>query len=90
MPTVVWFGEPRTATVRATRECEVLVVGKSAFAQILTTSPELAEHVAQTITYRRGGINTKLADHSAPHPHAEAEHGHRLLERIKDGGRAEG
>jgi small-conductance mechanosensitive channel/CRP-like cAMP-binding protein len=77
-------GEPRSATVRATRECEVLVVGKSAFAQVLETSPELAEHVARTITHRRTGLNSKLADHSAPHPRVEAEHSHRLLERIRD------
>jgi small-conductance mechanosensitive channel/CRP-like cAMP-binding protein len=77
-------GEPRSATVRATRECEVLVVGKSAFAQILATSPDLAEHVAQTITHRRSGLNSKLADHSGVHPHVAAEHHHRLLERIKE------
>ena len=77
-------GEPRTATVQATRECEVLVIGKTALAEVFESSPELAGHVSQTIARRQADLGTRLSEHAAPPPHAVAEHGHHLLQRIKE------
>jgi len=77
-------GETRRATVRATRECELLVVGKAALAEVFETSPELAEHVSQTIARRQANLNEQLLEHPAPTPHAVAEHSHHLLQRIKE------
>src|SRR5207248_216183 len=71
-------GEPRTATVRATRECKVLVVDKAALAEVFESSPELAGHVSQTIARRQADLGTRLSEHAAPPPHAVAEHGHHL------------
>lgn len=77
-------GEARRATVRATKECQVLVVGKAALAQVFESSPELAEHVSQTIARRQANLSTRLSEHAPPPPQAVAEHSHRLLQRIKE------
>jgi CRP-like cAMP-binding protein len=75
-------GEPCTATVRASGECEMLVVGKAAFAEMLTASPALAENIANTVTSRRAGLKSKLAEQSAAEQQP-AERGRRLLAKIK-------
>src|SRR5205823_6828743 len=72
-------GEARKATVRATRECEVLVVGKAALAQVFEKSPELAGHVSKTIAQRQANLESQLSEFAAPPPHVVAEHSHRLL-----------
>ncbi len=77
-------GEPRKATVRALSECEVLVIGKAALAEVFAEAPEVAEHVSQTIAQRQANLNARLSEHGPAHPHAVAEHSHKLLERIKD------
>jgi small-conductance mechanosensitive channel/CRP-like cAMP-binding protein len=77
-------GEPRRATVRAIKECQVLVVGKAALAQVFESSPELAEHVSQTIALRQANLSTRLSEHTAPVPQTVAEHSHHLLKRIKE------
>ncbi|MBI1915567.1 MAG: mechanosensitive ion channel [Planctomycetes bacterium] len=77
-------GEPRTATVRATRECELLAIGKAALAEVFESSPELAEHVSQTIARRQANLNALLSEHAPSHPQVVAEHSHRLLQRIKE------
>ena len=76
-------GEPRRATVRATRECEVLVIGKAALAEVFASAPEMAEHVSKTLAQRQADLSTQLSEHGSQHPHAMAEHSHRLLQRIK-------
>jgi small-conductance mechanosensitive channel/CRP-like cAMP-binding protein len=77
-------GAARSATVRAVRECEVLVVGKSACARILQESPELAEQFAQVVSRRQAGLNRLLAESTLPHPQTVEEHGNRLLQAIKE------
>jgi hypothetical protein len=46
-------GAPRTATVTALEECELLVVCKFAFREILEASPELAWRICQVMADRR-------------------------------------
>jgi small-conductance mechanosensitive channel len=46
-------GAPRTATVAALEECELLVVGKFAFREILEATPELAWRICQVMADRR-------------------------------------
>ena len=53
-------GELRTATVRATDECELLVVGKAAFQQILQAAPEIAERISEVLAERQA----TLGDHA--------------------------
>jgi small-conductance mechanosensitive channel len=77
-------GEPRSANVRATKECAVLVVSKDAFARVLTENPELAEVVSETIAQRQADRATKLSLlPSAAAPQATEQKG-RLLQRIRE------
>jgi small-conductance mechanosensitive channel/CRP-like cAMP-binding protein len=77
-------GEPRRATVRAARECRVLVIGKSALARVFASAPELAEHVSQTLARRQAELNTRMSMHAPPPPHVVEEHGRHLLRLIKE------
>jgi small-conductance mechanosensitive channel len=46
-------GERRTATVRALRECELLVVGKTALHEVLARSPNLAQTISEIVAERQ-------------------------------------
>jgi small-conductance mechanosensitive channel/CRP-like cAMP-binding protein len=50
-------GEPRTATVRAAADCELLVVNKSAMSHVLSAAPELVNEISRTVTERRMELN---------------------------------
>jgi small-conductance mechanosensitive channel len=76
-------GEPRSASVRATKESTVLVVGKDAFARVLTENPELADLVSETIAQRQANRASKLSQlPSLVTPPGEQKV--RLLQRIKE------
>jgi small-conductance mechanosensitive channel/CRP-like cAMP-binding protein len=78
-------GEPRTATVRATRPCELLVVDKLAFAQMLDSFPELLERITEVIANRQAGLTSKRDEAIAADGHEEHERGARvLLKRIRE------
>ncbi len=51
-------GARRTASVRATRECAVLVVGKSDFQETLHRAPELAEKISAILATRQAQLAT--------------------------------
>jgi small-conductance mechanosensitive channel len=51
-------GARRTASVRATRECAVLVVGKSEFQETLHRAPELAEKISAILATRQAQLAT--------------------------------
>ncbi len=51
-------GAKRTASVRATRECAVLVVGKSEFQHTLQQAPELAEKISAILATRQAQLAT--------------------------------
>src|SRR5207249_289047 len=55
-------GEERTATVQASDECELLVIGAAAFRQVLRASPDLALRVRETVVRRRTHRNMKVED----------------------------
>lgn len=46
-------GEPRSATVTATSELQVLVIDKACFQEILFRNPSLAETIGETLSRRR-------------------------------------
>jgi small-conductance mechanosensitive channel len=46
-------GEPRSATVRATRDCEILEIEKEAFAEILHENEPLVEQLSELLAKRR-------------------------------------
>ena len=76
-------GEPRTATIRAVKECELLVIDKAAFRQLLETSPQLAEHISQTIASRQARQLEKRQSLLDSVPNSE-EWSRRLLKRIRE------
>ncbi len=51
-------GARRTASVRATRECAVLVVGKGEFQETLHRAPELAEKISAILAARQAQLAT--------------------------------
>jgi small-conductance mechanosensitive channel/CRP-like cAMP-binding protein len=57
-------GEPRSATVLATLDCEVLEIEKETMGILLREHPELAESLSDTVVARRSATRTQLA--SAP------------------------
>ncbi len=77
-------GEPRSATVRAAKECHLLAVGKSAFAQVLEASPELAELVSQTIAGRQAGLTVAQEARDQRDGTEVVTVNNRLLKRIKE------
>ena len=79
-------GATRTATVRAVEECELLVVGKAAFREVLETSHDLAERICRTITERQANqarLADLLRDHAAHEPASESRTNH-LLRLLKE------
>jgi CRP-like cAMP-binding protein len=51
-------GEPRTASVVALGETEVLEIGHSAMKPLFATNPDLAESISNTIAERRAVLAT--------------------------------
>jgi small-conductance mechanosensitive channel len=52
----LFTGEPRTASVVAVEETEVLEIGHDAMKQILETNPDLAESISWTIAERKASL----------------------------------
>ncbi len=56
---VLFTGEPRTASVVAAAETEVLEIGYEAMKSLFDTNPDLVESLSQTIAERRVGLTAK-------------------------------
>lgn len=50
-------GQARAASVRAATPCELLVVRKKAFVQVLTDNPSLAEQISERLAERRAELD---------------------------------
>lgn len=57
-------GEPRTATVRAQVETEVVQINKSALKPIFEANPELVETICRMIEERKAILNAETTDHA--------------------------
>ena len=77
-------GEPRTATVRVSRQCELLVVDKAAFARVLDSFPETAERVSEVIAGRQAGLRDRRGEADAASTEDGDEWGRRLLKAIRE------
>lgn len=55
-------GEPRSATVRASSDTELLAVGTQPFAEILRTTPALAEALSEEIARRRAQTGERAGE----------------------------
>ena len=74
----LFTGEPRTASVVAAEETEVLEIGHDAMRSLFQTNPDLVEALSHTINERRAGL---LASAAAPAGDEETHDG--LLSRIR-------
>ena len=75
----LFTGEPRTASVIAIEETEVLEIGHAAMKHLFETNPDLAESISWTIAERRAG----LAAGSEQFPQASIEESAGLLSSIR-------
>ena len=64
-------GEPRSATVRADKDCEVLEIGKPVMGELLRTSPECLNQLSELLAKRK--LETEGLVRDAMQPEANAE-----------------
>ena len=69
-------GEPRTATVRAEKDCEVLEISKTVMADLLRDSPECLTQLSALLAHRKMETEGKLKEANVPEE--EARHGTRI------------
>jgi CRP-like cAMP-binding protein len=77
-------GEPRSATVIATSELQVLVIDKACFQEILFRNPSLAETIGETLSRRRMNLTVareKIRPTTEVEPAVKTQG--RLSDRIK-------
>jgi len=78
-------GEPRRATVQAVTACDLIVVGKPAFAQVLTRDPALAELMSQRMAERAAALDD-LGRNATPEEQRDSVSLHKghFLRRIRE------
>jgi small-conductance mechanosensitive channel/CRP-like cAMP-binding protein len=77
-------GETRTASVRAVRACEVVVIGKAAFSSVLGSNPTFAELISQRLAERRAELDAAHQDLSPAQRVSVDEHKGRFLRRLRE------
>jgi small-conductance mechanosensitive channel/CRP-like cAMP-binding protein len=55
-------GQPRTASVTAKTDCEIVEIDKSAMRDLLKQYPRLADHLSEILSTRRSVLETELAN----------------------------
>ena len=55
-------GEPRTATVTAKTDCDVVEIDHIAMRDLLKRDPKLADHLSETLSARRSLLESELAN----------------------------
>jgi small-conductance mechanosensitive channel/CRP-like cAMP-binding protein len=60
----VMTGAPRTAAVRATRETELLVMGKAALQPVLDAHPGFASSISERLALRQAELEAMSSDHA--------------------------
>jgi small-conductance mechanosensitive channel len=77
-------GEARTATVQAVHECELAVIGRSAFTAVLQANPEFAELISQRLAERRAALDA-VEQSASERPRASVdEHKGNFLRRLRE------
>lgn len=66
-------GEPRTATVRAEHDCEVIEISKAVMAELLRTSPECLESLSELLAKRKLETEGLIKEASTPDEHADKQ-----------------
>jgi CRP-like cAMP-binding protein len=76
-------GAPRSASVVAKTQCELLTIGKSALAPVLATQPALAERLSARLAERQAELGAlALVEQTADRSTLEEQQG-QLLKRIR-------
>ena len=55
-------GKPRTASVTAKTDCDIVEIDKSGMGDLLKQYPRLADHLSETLSTRRSLLETELAN----------------------------
>lgn len=76
-------GAPRRATVRATEETEVIVLGKDALQPLLEQSPELATRISRKLAEREAELGEHKAAKRRSKEQTVEERSNVLLDRIR-------
>ncbi|MEP6699383.1 MAG: mechanosensitive ion channel family protein, partial [Verrucomicrobiota bacterium] len=78
-------GEPRTATVRAEGDCEVLEIGKAVMAEIFQGAPECLNQLSDLLAKRRLETEDIVKDATHPHDQEKREREYRasFLRRLR-------
>ncbi len=77
-------GAPRTASVVAAQDTEVIILDKHAFTTVLATDPTILEALLDALDKRRSIIETRLAEENAKAEQTQAQARTTLLNRIGD------
>jgi small-conductance mechanosensitive channel/CRP-like cAMP-binding protein len=78
-------GEPRSATVRAERDCYVMEIGKTVMSEIIHESPECLQQLSEILAERRLNTENVLKDNAPASEQAAKEKEYRatFLKRLK-------
>jgi small-conductance mechanosensitive channel len=74
-------GEPRTATVMAATDCELLEIGADAFRRVVLADPAVVERISSAVSTRRSDLETHRATKVTPA--APIEPPHSFLARVR-------
>jgi small-conductance mechanosensitive channel/CRP-like cAMP-binding protein len=74
-------GEPRTATVTAVTDCELLEIGADAFRRLVLPDPALVERITSAVTARRSDLEAHRTARTA-RP-VQIEPAHTVLARVR-------
>jgi CRP-like cAMP-binding protein len=78
-------GEPRSATVQAVTSCELVVIEKQAFSQILQENPSFAELISQRMAERQAALEAVGKQVSSEERSSSVSmHKGRLLARVRE------
>jgi small-conductance mechanosensitive channel/CRP-like cAMP-binding protein len=75
-------GEPRTATVRAETECELLVIGHDAFHDTLASVPGVVEKISDLLAARQAELEAVTSQRPTFHEQPQ-DRSRRLISQIK-------
>lgn len=80
-------GEPRRATITATEDTDVIVIGQEGFGQIIAAHPKIAEKLSAAVEKRRVEIEQEFAEAGDPDGAAAVKEDYsreNVLKKIKD------
>ena len=75
-------GQPRSASVQAVEDCEVLELTAESLRSVALVNPDVLRHISSVVAARRADLERQKAEHAADRAGA-AESPRSLLERIQ-------